>query len=57
MTVELDIKRIKEKALLLVDSEEDFSLLFDQSLYLDLIENVEDYIAEGLASHYNSCYE
>lgn len=57
MTIELDIKRIKEKALLLVDSEEDFSLLFDQSLYLDLIENVEDYIAEGLASHYNSCYE
>lgn len=57
MTVELDIRRIKEKALLLVDSEEDFSLLFDQSLYLDLIENVEDYIAEGLASHYNSCYE
>lgn len=45
MTVELDIKRIKEKALLLVDSEDKFSLLFDQSLYLDLIENIEDYIA------------
>jgi hypothetical protein len=57
MTVELDIKRIKEKALLLVDSEDKFSLLFDQSLYLDLIENIEDYIAEGLASHYNNCYE
>jgi hypothetical protein len=54
MNIELDIARIREKALNLipVDNEPKFILKFDSELYLDLIENPEDYIAEGVASYY-----
>lgn len=59
MTVEVDIKAIKEKALLLLDREQEdaFSKVFDEGLYLDLIRNPEDYLAEGLVSHFINCYE
>ena len=52
MNVEIDIQRIKEKAKLLVNNEEKFNFVFDNELYLDLIENIEDYIAEGVAAHF-----
>ena len=54
MNIELDIKTIREKALLLIPSEheEEFTKNFDTEGYLDLIENIEDYIAEGVVSNY-----
>ena len=54
MTIELDIAKIREKALLLIPErhEKTFTKVFDESMYLDLIENIEDFIAEGVASYY-----
>lgn len=54
MTIELDIARVKEKAILLIpaEKEEKFRDEFDCEICYDLIENIEDYIAEGVASYY-----
>lgn len=54
MTVTIDIKVIRDKALLLIppDQEALFASLFDEEMYADLIENVDDYIAEGVAAHF-----
>jgi hypothetical protein len=51
---ELDIKSIKEKTIMLIPLhlEEKFKKSFDESIYLDLIENTEDFIAEGIASYF-----
>ena len=57
MNIEIDIRRIKEKAMLIVNKEDEFSTLFDSELYADLIENIEDYIAEGVAAHFIKQYE
>lgn len=58
MKIDLDIAKIREKALLIVDKEdeEEFLLIFDQGLYEDVIENTEDYIAEGVAAHFKKQY-
>ena len=52
MNVQIDIQVIKEKAKLLVKDEKKFNFVFDNELYLDVIENTEDYIAEGVAAHF-----
>jgi len=50
----IEIATIKEKALMLVPKEKEYALArdFDNEMYLDLIENIEDYIAEGVASYF-----
>jgi hypothetical protein len=52
MYIELNIPVIREKAIMLIPEklEKRFKNDFDTETYLDLIENPEDYIAEGLAS-------
>jgi hypothetical protein len=54
MTIEIDIKEVKLKAKTLVDigDEERFDKFFDGGQYLDVIENPEDYIAEGLVNQF-----
>jgi hypothetical protein len=54
MNIEINIAKIKEKTMLLIPEqlEGKFSKKFDDELYLDLIENVEDYISEGMASYF-----
>ena len=52
MILEIDIQKVKEKAKLLVKDEEKFNFVFDNELCYDLIENVDDYLAEGLAAHF-----
>lgn len=54
MNIELNIAQIKEKALLLIPSklEKNFNSEFDESICYDLMENIEDYLAEGIASYY-----
>jgi len=52
MNLELNISVIRDKAILLIPEklEQKFKNEFDSEGYLDLIENPEDYMAEGLAS-------
>lgn len=54
MKIDVDISRIREKTLRLVstENEQKFRQLFDSELYLDLIENPEDYLAEGVNAHF-----
>jgi hypothetical protein len=54
MNIEINIDKIKEKSMLLIPEylEGKFSKKFDNELYLDLIENIEDYISEGMASYF-----
>lgn len=58
MTLEIDIAKIKEKAVNLIPAskEDKFNKCFDNDLAYDLIENIEDYLAEGVASYFlNNC--
>ena len=54
MKFDIDIKEVKEKAILLlnIDEEKEFCRIFDGEMVFDLIENIEDYLAEGLISHF-----
>jgi hypothetical protein len=54
VNIELNIASIKEKALILIPTEleKKFSEKFDSEVCYDLMENIEDYIAEGVASYF-----
>jgi hypothetical protein len=54
MNLNIDIATIKEKAIQLipVEHEDKFREKFDSEICYDLIENAEDYLAEGLASYF-----
>jgi len=58
MNCELNIASIREKALNLIPPEREakFKAMFDSEIYLDLIDNTEDYISEGVASYFLNNY-
>jgi len=55
---EIDIKRIRDKALNLIPAEKEYNFDrdFNNEIAFDLIENIEDYLAEGVASYYLNNY-
>ena len=58
MNIKLDNSKIREKSILLIETENEqaFKNMFDSEGYLDLIENIEDYIAEGVVSYFTKQY-
>ena len=57
MAIEIDLKEVKERALLQVGAEDEnaFKEWFDTN-YFDMIENPDDYFAVGVADHFYEHY-
>ena len=54
MAIEIDLSEAKCKAHLLLDDDHltEFNKWFDSEGYLDIIENANDYLAEGIITHF-----
>lgn len=57
MTHEIDIKRVRDKALDLIPKEHEYKFLrdFDNETAFDIMDDPESYIAEGAVSFYLNC--
>lgn len=58
MNVNIDIARIKQKTTLLIPDNLKYAFErdFDNEIAFDLIENTEDFLAEGIAIYYMDNY-
>lgn len=54
--MEINLAKTREKASLMADDSEKFEKWFDENYY-DIIENADDYMAQGVHEQYLLCTE